>query len=133
MFPEDALQEALLKAYRAHGQRQGSERAWLHRIVVNSCHDIRRKAWFQREAQVDWLADVPDPSNPYAQADDTLTRAVLRLAPKYREPILLHYFQGLKVAEAAQALQLPQSTVLTRLRRARLQLKDALKEWYEDA
>lgn len=129
---EDALQDTFLKAFQAHAKFKGesSEKTWLTRIAVNCCHDLRRKSWFKR---IDWsaeLASIPDTADHYAQVDDTVAREVLCLPPKYRDPVLLFYYQNFDTKEAAEILGIPQSTALTRLRRARLLLKDALKEWF---
>ena len=70
------------------------------------------------------LADASD------GVDDTLIRAVLSLAPKYRAVVLLHYYEGYKAREIAQLLHVRTNTVVSRLKRAREQLKPMLKEWY---
>lgn len=131
---EDALQEAFLKAFQSHDRFKGdsSEKTWLTRIALNCCHDLRRKAWWKRIDLDVELDRIPDTSDPFSKADDTVTREVLRLPPKYREPILLFYFQDFSTQEVAGILGISQATALTRLRRARLRLKDALKEWYTD-
>ena len=63
-------------------------------------------------------------------AQETFVRAVLGLPGKYREVVVLYYYQDCSTAEIAQALDLPQGTVSIRLKRARERLKPALKEWY---
>ena len=57
-----------------------------------------------------------------------MMRAVHRLPAVFRETILLHYYQGLGIAEIAQALGLPEGTVSSRLSRARKKLEGLLKE-----
>ena len=54
------------------------------------------------------------------------------LAPKYREPVLLYYWQELTVPEIAALLHEKENTVSTRLRSARAQLKQTLKGWDDD-
>ncbi len=54
---------------------------------------------------------------------------MLALAPKYREPVLLYYWQELTVQEIAALLKEKENTVSTRLRRARAQLREKLKGW----
>ena len=54
------------------------------------------------------------------------------LPPKYKEVILLYYYQELKTNEIAHALHVPAATVSTRLKRARNILKSKLKGWYYD-
>lgn len=55
---------------------------------------------------------------------------MLGLPGKYREVVVLYYYQDCSTAEIAQALDLPQGTVSIRLKRARERLKPTLKEWY---
>ena len=62
--------------------------------------------------------------------DDTLVRAIQALPPKYREVIILYYYQEWKAWEIAQRLHVPVSTVTVRLSRARGLLKERLKGWY---
>ena len=64
--------------------------------------------------------------------DDTVLRAVMALRPKYKDPILLHYYQAMPVKDIARLLGIAVSTVSVRLMRARAMLKDELKEWYFD-
>ena len=65
-----------------------------------------------------------------ALPDDTVLQAVMALKPRYKEPVLLYYYQGLPVKEIASVLGIAVSTVSVRLLRAREILKDQLKEWY---
>ena len=50
------------------------------------------------------------------------------LPAKYRWPVYLHYIEGYTAEEIGTILRCPRTTVLSRLRRARKKLKDALKE-----
>ena len=59
---------------------------------------------------------------------EELRRAVERLEPKYKTPIILMYIFGMKVEEIAKIEHLPQATVKTRLRRARQKLKIEMEE-----
>ena len=67
-----------------------------------------------------------------AGGGEALLQEVLALKPKYREVILLYYYQDLKISEIAQALQAPESTISVRLKRAREQLKKRLEGWEFD-
>ena len=55
----------------------------------------------------------------------------LTAPPSMREAVvLLHYYEGYKAREIAQLLHVRTNTVVSRLKRAREQLKPMLKEWY---
>ena len=56
----------------------------------------------------------------------------MRLPVKYREVILLRYYEGLKIKETAAALQLSAGRVRSRLNRANAILRSRLKEWYDE-
>ena len=128
---QDASQTTFVKAWQAISTlRDGStERAWLMRIAVNTCKTILRSREHRLYAQSPDLDDLPL-STEDELPDDTVLRAVLDLPEKYREVVVLHYYQGLSSTEAAKALRVPQATVLTRLHRARKLLESKLKGWY---
>ena len=126
---EDAVQDTFFRAWRSGGFRgESGEKTWLTRIAINVCKSYLLSPWHKRradgEALAALLADASD------GADDTLIRAVLSLAPKYRAVVLLHYYEGYKAREIAQLLHVRTNTVVSRLKRAREQLKPMLKEWY---
>ena len=128
---EDAVQDTFLKVFRHWSQFQGrsDEKTWIVRIAINVCKNYLRGSWWKRIDAEKALMNIPagEAAHP---ADDTLVLEVMRLPPKYREAILLHYYQGLGIHEVAGALKLPESTVYTRLSRARDILKKKLGGWY---
>ena len=128
---EDAVQDTFFRAWRSGGFRgESGEKTWLTRIAINVCKRYLTSPWRKRRADAEaldaLLADAPP------DTDDTLIRAVLSLAPKYRAVVLLHYYEGYKAREIAELLHLRTNTVVSQLRRAREQLGPMLKEWYYD-
>jgi RNA polymerase sigma-70 factor (ECF subfamily) len=115
---EDALQEALLRAWREAPRLRDPDRwdAWLRRLVVNACADEgrRRKRRAPEVQAIRW--------EPIAQDDiawladrDQLDRGFLLLTPDQRAAIVLRYFLGLSVPEVADALGVPIGTAKSRL------------------
>jgi RNA polymerase sigma factor (sigma-70 family) len=131
---EDAVQETFFRAYRAYDRfrHDSSEYTWLTRIAINCCRSQRTKAWFRLEEQRANPEDIPGRHANPDMPDDTVLQAVMALTPKYKDPVLLHYYQGLPVKDIARILHVAVSTVSVRLMRARTMLKDALEEWYHD-
>ena len=131
---EDAVQETYLKAHRAYHTFRGesSELTWLTAIALNCCRSLTRSAWFWHENRAVDLETLPQASVPFDPADDTVITEVMKLPRKYREVILLHYYQGLKLREIAGIMSLPEATLSTRLKRARATLKQTLERWYFD-
>ena len=127
---EDASQETFLKVYRNYAQFDGTagEKTWVMRIAINVCKRQLRSPWRLLRAPQESLDSLrmegPEPP------DDTLVRAIQALPPKYREVIILYYYQEWKAWEIAQRLHVPVSTVTVRLSRARGLLRERLKGWY---
>lgn len=126
---EDAFQETLIRAWKnLPGFRgESSVRTWLSHIAVNTCKSMLRTPWLRmrrRSASVDVLLDLPAPA---AEDHHDLVHAVCALPDRYREVIVLHYYQDMKLREIADMLHIPANTVSTRLRKARLLLGQALE------
>ena len=121
----DAVQEALLKAWRHRGRTDISYfRAWLTRIVINECRTIGRRRARTPAAQGE-LPDVPTP-----QRDVSLeTRDALeRLSAAHRLVLTLHYLEGFSLAEIAKLTRVPLGTVKYRIVQARKALRRELEE-----
>lgn len=131
---EEAAQDCFVKAYKAWPafRNDSSEKTWLSTIAVNTCRDYRRRRWFKARSMQVSLDDIPEPSVPFQELDDTLTRAVMKLPYRYRETILLHYYQDLPVSDIAAILNLKPASVYSRLRRAQQMLKPMLERWYHN-
>lgn len=124
---EDVTQTVLLKLYQYPKDFQGDEhlKHWLLRVTVNECRRVLSSAWWRRTEPLEsWDGAAPGPD---AQDRDVL-RAVMALEPKYRLPIYLRYYENLSVKETAQVLGVKESTVQTRLQRARDRLRRSLTE-----
>jgi RNA polymerase sigma-70 factor, ECF subfamily len=116
---EDAVQETLLRAWRdLRGLREVDRfDAWLHRLLVNACHDqVRRNR--RRPVEVHGLQ--LDPASPAddlrSVADrDEIERAFLELPVQQRAALVLTHYVGLPAAEVGQILGIPPGTVHSRL------------------
>lgn len=120
---EDALQNALLRAWekRSTLREERYFRTWLTRILINSCKETLRRQ--RRESP---SADFPEAAAPQG-GDPALWESLRALDEKYRVIVVLHYRDGYSVREIASILRVPESTVKTRLVRARQQLKSLLE------
>lgn len=129
---EDAVQETFLKAYKALEtyRGDGSEKTWLMRIAINTCRDMRRSAWFRYVDRRITPEIMHEPSVQVEEADEELTLAIMKLPRKLKEVIMLYYYQGMKVAEIADSLEVAPSSVSGRLNRAKNKLRTALERGY---
>jgi len=125
---EDLAQEALVKGFQEIGRlRKGESFApWMRRIARNLAVDFLRRRHVAQNA-VETL--VRDQQLPRRQDDHVeLERALQRLDEKYRQAIVLYYFDGERTEAVAEKLEISPATVLTRLSRARQQLRQILAE-----
>ncbi|HEX5013637.1 MAG TPA: RNA polymerase sigma factor [Candidatus Limnocylindrales bacterium] len=134
---EDATQEALVTAWRSLAGLRDPDRfeAWLHRLLVHACYREarrgRRRGNF--EVQVDPLS-LPEASRAaeagfgFDPADrDQLERGFRRLDVDQRTVLVMHYYLGFSLDEAAGILGVPPGTVRSRLHRAINAMRAALE------
>ena len=126
---EDAVQETFVKAYRAAQGFQGQSGigTWLCRILINVCHDLRRRRGRETDsgeaAFEDRAAPGHEPSLKLA-----LEAALRRIPAKHRLVFLMFEAEGMRHAEIAEALQIPEGTSKAWLFEAKKELKRMLTE-----
>ncbi|HTH95277.1 MAG TPA: RNA polymerase sigma factor [Rhodocyclaceae bacterium] len=123
---QDTLEKAWTRLSSWHGE--GDIRAWLFSIMHNLHVDQVRKPRLVVISMEDEMSDIPD----RARQGDTLAlrdldRALRKLPDEYREVLLLVALEEMSYAEAAEALGCPPGTVMSRLSRARAQLRVLLE------
>ena len=125
----DALQDALLSAYRSAATFRGDARVttWLHRIVVNACLDrVRRRQARPTVPLPDrgGTADPVDRRDVLAERETAMEveAAMAALPVDQRVAILLVDVHGLPVEQAAAVLGVPTGTVKSRCSRGRARL-----------
>ena len=126
---EDVAQEGLLRAYRYFsGFHGGDPRAWLLRIVRNTCY-----TWLEKNRSVELSVPFDEelhlqisvtPESLAITGDDRarLTRALDALPPRFREVLVLRELEGCSYKEIAAITSIPIGTVMSSLSRARRQL-----------
>jgi RNA polymerase sigma-70 factor (ECF subfamily) len=146
---EDAVQEALLKAFQnlADFREDSQFSTWLIRITLNQSLMKLRKQRTQKEVSLDedfqtdgdvLPLDVPDHSpNPEqlcwaSELRDILVRTVEELCPILRTVFVLRDVEGLTIAQTAQVLNLSQAAVKARLWRVRLHLRSRLDRYFDE-
>jgi len=130
---EEVVQDVFFKFHQTSHRFDGrsSIKTYLTKMTVNRSYDYLR-SWKQRTfsllEQLTGTSTGADHRVLQKEERGEITNAVLKLPVKYREVLLLYYYEDLQVKEVAEFLQVPVSTVKTRLQRAREKLKQLLPE-----
>ena len=140
---EDIVQETFLRVfanlYRYNENQKFS--TWIYRIATNLCIDRLRK----RKAVYSLDAEMPDqegreyyttlnskdptPEQQYvlSETQETIRRAIDSMPEKYKAVILLRYMHDMSLQEIGEALDMPVTTVKTRVHRGREYLRKKLE------
>jgi len=134
----DIVQDVFLASYR-HIQTYDPGRPfspWLYRIAHNRFANELRRRGRRPLLFVDFDTFLPhlvaqetaDGGTLLAEDREAVERVLSTLDPKYREPVILYYFEDMDYEDIAEVLHIPVSTVGVRLKRARQKLKAALSD-----
>ena len=119
---EDATQETFLKVCRNvdrfEARNNCSPKSWIIRIAANTCKDFLRKAWRKHEKPLTGEEEQIRPENT-VEENRELIMDVMNLPEKYRNVILMVYWQGMTIREAAACTSTSISTVCRRLEKAK--------------
>lgn len=138
---EDVSQDVFLRLLRDKTDfvDDGHLKAWLLRVTINRCLEVRRSAWRRRAVigvDEEWAtleavadgdpADDPEARTLAALAKSPVWKAMQQLPEAWRLAVHLHHVEGYSTEEIAQLTHCKAATVRTRLHRARKKLRDAL-------
>jgi len=137
----DVLQEVFLKTYKnLNGFDQKlSFSAWIYRIAHNEAINWYRKLKVRPEGHlvadsdevlnlIKATSEMPDENFDKNLDAKTLNQALLEIKEKYREVLILRFFEGLEYEEIADVLKIPVGSVGTLLYRGKKQLETVLKD-----
>jgi RNA polymerase sigma-70 factor (ECF subfamily) len=145
----DATQTAFISAYKnLRSYRGGSFRAWVMRMVTNTCYDELRRRHrrptvpleplnFEDDEEVEspaWLADEspsPEDQMESRELEKAISHCIQGLPEEFRAVVVMVDVQGMDYAEVSAATGKPLGTIKSRLARARLRLRDCLSGFRE--
>jgi RNA polymerase sigma-70 factor (ECF subfamily) len=131
---EDAVQDTFLKIQRGIGTFRGQSAfvTWAFRILVNTCHDVRRSRMRRKEQtqeNVEGTAPRPEPRAPSAHPTlrMALERALAELTQHQRDVFLLYEVEGFRHAEIATMLEISETASKNTLFQAKKNLRGMLE------
>lgn len=136
---EDIGQETFIRFYKSLNKFRGesSISTYLTRIAINLSlneikHRQRRRKYFSTTSE-DRLDNIPEitTSKNKKETQEIVNLAIQKLEPKFRSVLVLRLILGYTSQETAKLMKLPVGTVLSRLTRSQIKLKDILTPSYE--
>ena len=134
---EDIVQDIFVSAYQNIQGFDSSLRvsAWLYRIAHNAfVNALRKDGRITFGVDLDSLvshhgsADAPEAERDVKEMRILLERGLDMIAPKYREVLILHYFEELAYKDIADILQVPIGTISIRMKRGKEALKAKIEQ-----
>ena len=134
---EDAVQDAFLRAWRGirHFRKEAKLGTWFYRILASACADaaVSRSTHRRREGSdaaldiVPARSALPEAEAAVFEARDRIMAALQSLSENQRKVFVLKHYEGLDVAEIADALDMAKGTVKSHLARAVFALRAQLR------
>ncbi|QDP39507.1 sigma-70 family RNA polymerase sigma factor [Radiobacillus deserti] len=132
---DDIFQDFLLKVYNNldHFKGDSSLKTWLMRIAINKSKDYLRSP-IRKIRSLTWTVRSSTQTSEQVLMEkekrNVILHSILSLPIKYREVIVLRYYRDLSIKEISKTLQVKESTVKTRIMRAKEKLKGKLGGQY---
>jgi RNA polymerase sigma-70 factor, ECF subfamily len=133
---EDVVQDVLVSAYRSIHSFDTSLRfsSWIYRIAHNAfVNTLRSRKYRVFDIDFDTLIshhvveDSESIERDRKELAELMEHALARVSPKYREVLVLHYFEDMSYKDIADVLQVPVGTVGVRIKRAKEALRAQVK------
>lgn len=135
---DDLAQETFVRAWKAIGRFRVGEplHPWLSRIAVNLAYSLFRSRKRRPETALEPLVEAgrqwAAEDDPVAEVEggeqrEQLRRAFAQLKPEHQSVLTLRVVEGMSYDQIASALNVPAGTVMSRLSRARAELKAKLR------
>ncbi len=134
---EDVVQESFIKAYVNIKSFDTNRKfsPWMYRIAHNEFINAMKKRGREKTSYIDLDALIPQLAAPETTDSDIhkeelrreLDSSLDKLNAKYREPLVLYYFEDMNYKEIADILHIPVATVGVRLRRGKIALQSLVQ------
>ena len=133
---QEVVQDVFVTCYKMYKTTPEiiSFKSWIYRVTVNRCKDVLKSSLLKRVIVNNSLFAIlrspePSPEHTSIKKDERelVSEGVLSLPIKYREVIILYYYENLSILEISELLKTNQNTIKTRLKRSKAILKTLLE------
>ncbi len=135
---EDVSQDVFTKLFSSTVKFKSDEdvKAWLIRVTTNMCHSYYRNPFRRRRTEIDEteLENIADISSSEQRLVDrkVVIDAVISLPEHYRIIVYLFYYEEYSIHQISSILKIKETTIQTRLSRAREKLRNILSDSFEE-
>lgn len=135
---EDVSQDVFTKLFSSTVKFKSDEdvKAWLIRVTTNMCHSYYRNPFRRRRTEIDEteLENIADISSSEQRLVDrkVVIDAVMSLPEHYRISVYLFYYEEYSIHQISSILKIKETTIQTRLSRAREKLRNILSDSFEE-
>ena len=133
---EDVSQDVFLKLYSHNTKFESEEelKAWLIRVTTNTCHSYFRNPFRKRKTEID-EKEIENIVGSSSSEQEIINRkvvmdAVMSLPERYRIVVYLYYYEEYSICQISNTRNIKETTIQTRLSRAREKLKSVLKDCF---
>ncbi|MCM3611102.1 sigma-70 family RNA polymerase sigma factor [Planococcus sp. MERTA32b] len=131
---EDIVQEVFISCYKHLGnfRNEADYKTWLIRITINKCKD-HHKSWSIRNLvykpihQLIRKEHTSDAAGSENQSSSEVIEQISRLSPKFKEVLILYFYQEMTMQEISDVLNISINTVKSRLLRGKKALQTQLE------
>lgn len=125
---EDIMQEVFIKLVNYINTFESNEhmKAWIIRVTINLCKNHTKTSWKKKVTSFEYDIETKN------EEPEFLLEELSKLKPIYRDTIYLYYYEGYKIFEIAEILNMKKNTVNSNLVRARKKLKKTIIESGDD-
>lgn len=133
---QEIVQDVFFTSFNEYENMHNKDymKAWLYRVTINRSKDILRSSWLKRVLLNNVLPTYTKSNNSTENAvldfeqQQYLLSQILLLPIKYRESLVLYYYEDLSIVEIGDLLNINENTIKSRLKRGRSMLEKLLKD-----
>lgn len=144
--PEDArdlAQEVFIHIYKVLGKYDQERKffSWMYKVATNVCYNALRRGKNEQAVSLDKVIEImpmigrseaqPEEYYERRETQESVRQAVAELPEKYRVPLVLRYLEEMTYKEIAEYMDLPVTTIETRLYRGKAMLQKRLEYFGE--